>query len=184
MARHDDFELAIPVSAVDHVIGAPHGAVTVVEYADFECPNCRQAHPAVKLALQRFAGRVRLAYRHFPLEDVHPHALPAALAAECAGGQGRFWDMHDQLFENQQHLRPKDLHVYAEKLGLDMARFTAEMDDEIYLQRIREQIQGGLASGVRGTPAFFVNGRIQDVSYGLRALFDSIEAALHPAGRG
>jgi protein-disulfide isomerase len=178
MKPHANFELAVPVSAVDHVTGAPHAVVVVVEYGDFECPNCKQAQPAVKLLLERFAGRVRFVFRHFPLEDVHPSALGAALAAECAGGQVRFWEMHDLLFENQQHLRAKDLHAYAARLGLDMARYTAEMDDQVYLQRIREQVQGGVASGVRGTPTFFVNGRLEDVSFGLRALFDNVEARL------
>jgi protein-disulfide isomerase len=182
MSRHD-FELAIPVNATDHVTGAPQGTVTVVEYGDFECPNCAQAYPAVKLLLTRFAQQVRFVYRHFPLEDVHAHALTAALAAECAGGQGQFWAMHDLLFANQMHLRPKDLHAHAERLGLDMARFTAEMDDQIYLQRVREQVQGGVDSGVRSTPGFFVNGHIHDVSFGLRSLFDSVESALHSAAR-
>ena len=161
--------------------GAEHAPVTIVEYGDFECPNCRQAQPAVQLLLERFAGRVRFVFRNFPLEEVHPHALAAALAAECAGGQGRFWPMHDLLFANQLHLGRADLHGYAGRLGLDVAHFTAEMDDQVYLQRVREQQQGGRASGVRGTPAFFINGRIQDVSYGLRALFDSVETALHSA---
>src|SRR5215813_4391160 len=98
MTRHDAFELAVPVSAIDHVSGAQHAAVTIVEYGDFECPNCRQAQPAVKLLLERFDQRVRFVFRNFPLEDVHPHALAAALAAECASGQGQFWPMHDLLF--------------------------------------------------------------------------------------
>ena len=183
MAGHGDFELAVVVNATDHVAGAAHGLVTVVEYGDFECPNCRQAAPAVKLLLERFSQQVRFVYRHFPLEDVHPHALAAALAAECAGGQGRFWPMHDLLFEHQSHLAAKDLHGYAERLGLDLARFSAEMDDQIYLQRVREHLKGGVDSGVRGTPGFFVNGRIHDVSFGLRSLFDSVEAALHSSGR-
>jgi protein-disulfide isomerase len=183
MTRHDAFELAVPISAIDHVIGASHAPLTLVEYGDFECPNCKQAQPAVKLLLQRFDGQVRFVFRHFPLEDVHPHALSAALAAESAGGQGQFWAMHDLLFENQLHLRPNDLHGYAERLGLDMARYSAEVDDQVYLQRVREHLQGGVESGVRGTPAFFINGHIRDVSFGLRALFDSVEAALHPAAR-
>jgi len=179
---HGSFELAVPVAAVDHVTGAPHALVTVTEYGDFECPNCKQAQPAVKLLLERFSGRVRFVFRHFPLEDVHPHALLAAQAAECAAGQGQFWPMHDLLFENQLHLQASHLHGYAARLGLDMARYTAEMDDQIYLQRVREQIQGGLESGVRGTPTFFVDRQIQDVSFGLRALFPAVEAALqqHP----
>src|ERR1700724_669805 len=118
MARHGAFELTVPVSPIDHLIGAAHAAVTVVEYGDFECPNCKQAQPAVKLLLERFAGRVRVAFRNFPLEDVHPHALAAALAAECAGGQGKFWPMHDLLFDNQAHLKTKDLQAYAARLGL------------------------------------------------------------------
>src|SRR5882762_938168 len=120
------FELAVPVSAVDHALGASHAPVTVVEYGDFECPNCKQAAPAVKLLLKRFAGRVQLAFRHFPLEEVHPHALHAALAAEAAGGQARFWEMHDLLFDNQQHLKLNQLRGYAQKLELDMTRYDGE----------------------------------------------------------
>src|SRR5580765_2081029 len=114
--------------------------------------------------LDRFAGRVRFAFRHFPLEEVHPHALHAAEAAECAGAQGKFWPMHDLLFENQAHLKLPQLRGYAEKLGLDVARYTLEMDDHVYLQRIREHMQSGQASGVRATPTFFINGKLHDVS--------------------
>ena len=181
MDRHGAFELTVPVSAIDHLCGAEHAAVTVVEYGDFECPNCKQAQSALKLLLERFDGRVRVAFRHFPLEDVHPHALAASEAAECAGGQGKFWPMHDLLFADQTHLKPKDLHGYAQRLALDMARFTAEMDDHVYLQRVREHLQSGVDSGVRSTPTFFVNGRIEDVSFGMRALFDAVEARLQPA---
>jgi protein-disulfide isomerase len=182
MKPHVPFELAVPVGATDHVMGAPHAQATVVEYADFECPNCKQAQPAVKMLLERFAGRVRFVFRHFPLEEVHPHALAAAQAAECAGGQGKFWEMHDVLFANQDHLQGPHLRTYAERLGLDMARYRAEMDDQVYLQRVREQLQSGLDSGVRATPTFFLNGRIEDVSFGLRALFDVVEAALQRSG--
>lgn len=178
MSPHHAFELTIPVSAIDHRLGAEHAPVTVVEYGDFECPNCKQAAPAVKLLLDRFAGRVRVVFRHFPLEEVHPHALHAAQAAETAGAQGKFWEMHDLLFANQQHLKLQQLHGYAEQLQLDMARYTGEMDDEIYLQRIREHQRSGHDSGVRSTPAFFINGKIQDVSFGLHSLFDGVEAAL------
>jgi len=172
------FELTPPVQSYDHLLGPPHAGVTVAEFGDFECPNCKQAAPAVKLLLERFEERVRYVFRHFPLVDVHPHALMAAQAAEAASAQGQFWPMHDQLFDNQTHLNARQVHNCAERLGLDMARFTAEMDDEIYLQRVREHLESGRASGVRGTPTFFVNGRIQDVSYGLRTLFDAVERAL------
>jgi protein-disulfide isomerase len=179
MTQPTDFHLHPPVSSSDKTLGPDHAPVTLVEYGDFECPNCKQATPAVKLLLERFDGRVRFAYRHFPLEDVYPHALLAAEAAECAAAQGKFWQMHDLLFDNQEHLKPKQLHGYAERLGLDMALYTAEMDDHVYLQRVREHIDSGLKSGVRGTPGFFVNGRIHDVSFGIRSLFDAVEAALH-----
>jgi protein-disulfide isomerase len=176
---HEAFRLVEPVSSIDHVRGPDHAPVTIVEYGDFECPSCKQASGAVKLLLARYEQRVRFVFRHFPLEEVHPHALRAAELAECAGAQGKFWPMHDLLFDKQNHLEMPRLHEYAQSLGLDMARYTAEMDDEIYLQRIREHQQSGRASGVRSTPGFFVNGRIQDVSYGLDSLSKAVEAALH-----
>jgi len=172
------FELVLPVGGADHVLGPSHAPVTLVEYGDFECPNCKQAAPAVKLLLARFTGRVRFVYRHFPLEEVHPHALHAALAAETAAAQGKFWPMHDLLFDNQAHLKAPHLRGYAERLELDMARYDAEMAGELYLQRVREHMESGRRSGVRGTPGFFVNERIEDVSFGMQRLFDAVEAAL------
>jgi protein-disulfide isomerase len=176
MSRHQAFELIAPVSNVDHAIGSADAAVTVVEYGDFECPNCKQAAPAVKLLLKRFTDRVRFVYRHFPLEEVHPHARQAAEAAESAGAQGKFWQMHDLLFENQPNLKLHQLSDYAERLQLDMGRYALEMDDHVYLQRIREHVQSGSKSGARSTPTFFVNGKLQDVSFGLSTLFDAVEA--------
>src|SRR3954451_7796245 len=171
-------ELSFPVNASDHNLGPSHAPVTVVEYGDFECPNCKQAAPAVKLLLQRFTGRVRFVWRNFPLEEVHPHALQAALAAEAAAGQGKFWPMHDLLFENQRHLKAPQLRSYAERLELDMVRYDADMADTVYLQRVREDIESGRASGVRATPGLFLNGLIHDASFGLEALFRDVEAAL------
>ena len=181
MHRPAHIDLAVSISAADHVIGPDHAPVTVVEYGDFECPNCKQAAPAVKLLLERFAERVRFVFRHFPQETLHPHALRAAEAAECASAQARFWQMHDLLFANQDHLQGKHLREYAERLELDMARYDAEMDDEIYLQRIREHVAGGYKSHLKSTPGFFVNGIIIDVSFGLRSLFDATEAAIKQA---
>ena len=175
---HPPFELAVPVGPADHVIGAAHAKVTVVEYGDYECPNCKQAAPAVKLLLKDFADNLRFVYRHFPLEAVHPHALNAAEAAECAAAQGKFWQMHDLLFENQHALKGHHLREYAERLELDMVKFNAEMNDHIYLQRIREHIRSGEESGVRATPAFFVNGKIIDTSFNIRVLFDAVRAVV------
>lgn len=174
----DPFELTVPMNATDHILGAPHASVAVVEYGDFECPNCKQAAPAVKMLLEHFKGRIRFAYRNFPLEEVHPHALAASEAAECAGAQERFWPMHDLLFDSQPHLKLPQLRSYADRLQLDMPRYDLEMDDHVYLQRVREHMQGGRESGVRATPTFFVNGKVKDVSFGMRSLFDAVEAAL------
>ena len=172
------FHLVDEVSAVDHVLGPGHAPVTVVEYGDFECSNCREAAVTLRALLTRFDERVRLVFRHFPQEGAHSHALRAAEAAESAGGQGMFWPMHDLLFEKQLHLDTARLFEYARTLGLEMARFTAEMDDEVYLQRVREHQLSGHDSGVRSAPAFFVNGRRVHSSQGTRALTSAVEAAL------
>jgi len=178
MNQHAAITLTVPVTSTDHLLGPRKAPVTVVEYGDLECPNCKQAAPGVKLLLKSFENKVCFAFRHSPLEGVHPHAELAAEAAECAGAQGTFWEMHDLLLDNQQHLQLNHLRNYAERLQLDMPRFIADIDDHIYLQRVREHVQSGRDSGVRGTPTFFVNGRIQDVSFGMHALFEAVETAL------
>ena len=170
--------LAIPVDRTDHVVGPHDAPVTLVEYGDFECPYCHQAAPAVRLLMKRFGERLRLVFRHFPLAEVHPHALLAAQAAEAAGAQGKFWPMHDLLFADQAHLKRHALDERAQRLELDMPRFKAEMDDEVYLQRVREHLDSGRASGVRATPTFFVNGAVADVSFDLAALGEDIERLL------
>ena len=167
----------MPVTHADHILGNEHAPVTLVEYGDFECPNCKQAAPAVKLLLERYTERVRFAFRHFPLEDVHPHALTAAQAAECAGGQGKFWEMHDLLYENQKHLQVQDLAVYAERLGLQADRFTTELAERTHLERVREDFMSGVRSGVNGTPTFFINGRRHDGSYEIETLLGALERA-------
>lgn len=168
----------IPVTHADHILGNEHAPVTLVEYGDFECPNCKQAAPAVKMILAHFSGRIRFVWRHFPLEEVHPHALHAALAAEAAGAQRKFWPMHDLLFDNQPHLKDSQLKSYAGRLELDLVRFGADLSHASHLQRVREHVEGARKSGVRSTPTFFVNGEIQDVSFGLHALHQRIEAVL------
>jgi len=168
-------DLFLPVNASDHSLGPAHAPIVLVEYGDFECPNCKQAAPVVKHLLERFARHLRVVWRNFPLEGVHPHALNAALAAETAGAQHKFWPMHDLLFVNQEHLKLPQLRRYAQQLDLDMPRYDREMDDTVYLQRVREHIESGNRSHVRSTPTFFVNGMLQDVSFGLEALEKRIE---------
>jgi protein-disulfide isomerase len=174
--------LAEPPEPTDHSLGSEHAPVTLVEYGDFECPSCKVAVQTPKLLLERFPNRIRFIFRHFPLQEAHPHALLAAEAAEAAAAQGKFWPMHDLLFRNQAHLKDRDLQRYAGELGLDLARYTAEMDDHIYLQRVREHADGGRRSHIRATPTFFLDGAVQDISYGMQALHDAVAAAVRRAG--
>lgn len=171
-------DLAVPVTSSDHVLGRADAPVTLVEYGDFQCPTCKLAFPAVKIVLQRFGAEIRFAYRHFPLEEPHPLALPAAEAAECAAAQGRFWEMHDVLFDNQPRFERHQLDEYARRLGLDMARFGAGLDAHEHVGKVRADQESGARSHVRGTPGFFVNGGIVDISFGMRSLFDAVERAL------
>jgi protein-disulfide isomerase len=173
--------LFVPVDATDHALGPDHAPVVVVEYGDFECPICKMAAPAARLLLERFPNQVRLVFRHFPLEEAHPHALEAAEAAESSAAQGRFWQMHDLLFANQAHLKRRDLERYAAQLDLDRVRFAAELNGHIYLQRVREHIDGGRRMRVRATPTFYVNGIVQDISFGMQSLHDAVAAAIGQA---
>lgn len=170
--------LAVPVEPADHMQGSEHARITVVEYGDFECPSCKVAAATPALLLERFPSRIRFIFRHFPLQEAHPHALLAAEASEAAAAQGKFWPMYDVLFRNQAHLKPNDLERHASELGLDMARYRAETDDHIYLQKVREHMEGGRRSHIRATPTFFVNGAVQDISFGMQALHDAVAAAI------
>jgi len=171
--------LTIPVSDErDHIQGPPDAPVTLVEYGDYECPYCGAAYPIIKEIQARMGDRLRFVFRNFPITTSHPHSQQAAEAAEAASAQGKFWEMHDLLFENQAHLTLPHLRGYAARLALDMARFDAELSDHVYLQRVREHVQSGRESGVRSTPGFFVNSRIQDVSFGHHLLLEAVGAAL------
>jgi protein-disulfide isomerase len=167
---HRAATLAVPVSPTDHLAGPAHARVVVLEYGDFECPTCIGVEPSVR-QLRALHPEMAFVFRHFPIEDAHPHALMAAEAAEAAGAQGKFWAMHDLLFAHPHHLSRSHLDAHAARLGLDTIRFKAELDDEIYRQRVREHQQGGQRSHLRATPTFFVNGVVQDVSGGMQPLF-------------
>lgn len=173
--------LTVPPEPTDHAQGSEHSRITLIEYGDFECPNCKMAAQTPKLLLDKFPGKIRFIFRHFPMEDAHAHALLAAEVSEAAAAQGRFWPMHDMLFQNQAHLKEKDLHRYAGEVGLDLVRYKAEMDDHIYLQKVREHLEGGRRSHIRATPTFFVNGVIQDISFGMQGLRDAVAARVHRA---
>ena len=142
----------------DHVRGSRDAQVTLVEYGDFQCPYCARAHAALTELMRQYGERVALVYRHLPLTDLHPFAAPAAQASEAAGAQGKFWEMHDALFENQGMLDEDALPAIASGLGLDAQRFERELDDGSHRGRVEADVEQAGRLGARGTPTFFING--------------------------
>jgi protein-disulfide isomerase len=171
----DTPRLTAPPDERDHVLGAPTAAVTLVEYGDYECPFCGAAYPIVKEVQSRLGEQLRFVFRNFPITTSHPHAELAAEAAEAADAQGKFWEMHDLLYESQQHLEEPDLHRYAEQLGLDVDRFDDELTRHVHAERVREDFMSGVRSGVNGTPTFYVNGFRHDGDYELETLLAALE---------
>jgi protein-disulfide isomerase len=171
--------LTSPVGDHDHIQGSATAPVTLVEYGDYECPYCRAAVPIVQ-ELQRLLGdQLQYVFRHFPLTNLHAHAQHAAEAAEAAGAQGTFFEMHRLLFGHQEALEDDDLTRYAADLGLDTVRFRDELDAGVHADRVREDLRSGLASGVRGTPTFYLDDVRHDGLVGVRQLLAAIRAA-HP----
>lgn len=150
------------VGAEDHVIGPDDAPVTLVEYGDYECPSCGMAHPVVKAIQRRMGDQLRFVFRPFPLSESHPHAAHAAEAAEAAASQGKFWQMHGMLFENQDRLTDADLLRYASALALDVDLVAQEIEEEKYEAQLHASFRSGVRSGVNGTPTFFINGERHD----------------------
>jgi len=169
--------LVLPIAERDHTLGSPGAPCTLVEYGDYECPYCGLAHPIVKEVVRRLGRQLQFAFRHFPLAEMHPHALGAAEAAEAAGAQDKFWPMHDLLYANQQALDDHDLLRYARHLGLDLKRFATELAERTWESRVREDFMSGVRSGVNGTPTFFVNGVRHDGPWDAEALIEALLAS-------
>jgi protein-disulfide isomerase len=157
---------------------SPHGIVKVVQYGDFQCPECGRAAASLQDFRHRNDGVIDFTYKHFPASAPHRHALAAAAAAECARTQGMFWPMHDLLFRSPARLDPRSLYDHARSIGLDMARFEREMDHEAHMPAIRSHVYSGTLAGVRRTPAYFVDGNLVDFSGGLRGLFAATDSVL------
>ena len=170
-------KLTPPVSDQDHILGAPDAPVTLVEYGDYECPYCRQAHPIVQQIRRVMGDRLRFVFRHFPLAEVHPHAMHAAEGAESASAQGKFWPMHDVLYEKQGDLEDVSLAAYAAEVGCDPERVLRDIATDAYEPKIRAHFMSGVRSGVNGTPSFFINGRRHDGSWDLETLLAAVEEA-------
>lgn len=157
-----DASLAVPVGSEDYSRGSTDAAITLVEYGDYECPYCSEAFAIVRELQRRFGDGLRYAFRNFPLVEIHPRAEPAAEMAEAVGLQGRFWEMHDLLFENQRDLSDLALRRYADQAGADPEQALAAIRDGTPARRVERDLQGGIRSGVQGTPSFFINGERHD----------------------
>ena len=169
--------LAVPVSERDHRQGPDTAAVTLVQYGDYECPYTRLSTTVVRAIQQQLGEQLRFVFRNFPLTEIHPHALHAALAAEAAAAQGKFWQMHDDIFHHQHTLEDADLEQFAEAVGLDLQQYARALAEQRSLARIEEDMEGGERSGVQGTPTFFINGALYRGSWEQDALLAALQAA-------
>jgi protein-disulfide isomerase len=161
----------------DHIRGPDDAPVTLVEYGDYQCPYCGQAEIVIRSLLDSFGDDLRYAWRHLPLNDVHPNAQIAAEAAEAAAAQGRFWEMHDSLLTNQDQLMPTDLARHANDIGLDMNRFWEDLRRRDYAERVAEDVASADLSGVAGTPTFFINGARHQGAYDIETLANAVRRA-------
>ncbi len=168
---------ARPVDDVDHSSGPDSAPVTLIMYGEFECPHCGRAYFVVKQLKEILGDNLRFVFRHFAREEVHPFSERAAEAAEAAGAQGKFWAMHDRLFENQHALEYRDLQVHAEAVGLDAERFWADMRAHKHLEMVRGHLDEGRRSGVKETPTFFINGERYEGPLEREALFAALARA-------
>lgn len=170
--------LTPPVSAHDHAEGPANTPLTLVEYGDYQCPYCGEAYPVVKNLQKALGKKLRFVFRNFPLTQAHPYALVAAEAAEAAALQGKFWPMHDFIYEHQESLEPGILPAWAQEMGLDLEKFGAAIRGGEVDKRIKEDRRSGIASGVNGTPSFYINGTRFDGSPDYISLRAALEEAL------
>jgi protein-disulfide isomerase len=174
--------LTPPLSAEDHVEGPDRAELELVMYGDFQCPYCAAAYPIVKRVRDQLAGRLCFGFRHFPLREAHPLAQGAAEAAEAAAAQGAFWPMHDRLYEARGRLETPDLLRMASELGLDADALADELRSGTHAARVQRDLDGGLAGGVTGTPAFFVNGRLHEGAFDAGSLVAALEGSARRSG--
>jgi len=151
--------LKIPVRPEDHAEGDADAPCTLVEYGDYQCPHCGHAYPIIKNLQRGLGADIKFVFRNFPLSEIHPDAFNAAVAAEAAGLQQKFWDMHDIIFENQQELDLESLFLYAKTIGLDVERFKNDLQENTLTNKVEQDFESGVRSGVNGTPSFFINGK-------------------------
>ena len=166
----------------DHLLGSLNSPVVLVEYGDFECPHCRRARHTVNQLRKELGQNLCFVFRHFPLSQIHPHAEGAAEAAEAAAAQGRFWEMHEALFDHQDDLEDQSLSEYAARIGIDVKRFAMDLEEGKFTPRVREDFMSGVRSGVNGTPTFFINGRRHDGPPDAASMLQAITSSVPAAG--
>ena len=171
-------KLSVPVTAEDHALGGERARVTLLEYGDYQCPHCATAHGIVKRLEEHYGQEMRFVFRNFPLTEIHPLAEPAAEAAEFAGANGRYWEMHDSIFEHQRRLSLPMLVKTAEALGLDGAKAKAAVEEQEFVERIEGDVNGAERMGVHATPTFFINGTQYEGEWAYEPLAAAIDAAL------
>jgi protein-disulfide isomerase len=179
-SKRNGAALTIPVSDSDHAQGPGSARVTLVEYGDYQCPHCLRAYPIVKKIQKVMGKNLRFVFRNFPITSSHPDAELAAEAAEAAADQGKFWEMHDAIYENQMRLGGELVLELAETLDLDVERFAKALEAGTFRRRVKDDFMGGVKSGVNGTPGFFINGNRYDESWD----FESLHAALAAEAEG
>lgn len=158
-------QLTPAVNSNDHSFGNPEAPLELVEYGDYECPYCGRAYPIVKDIQQKLGSELKFVFRNFPLAKIHPHAFSAAVATEAAGLQGKFWEMHDLVFENQKTLDVENIFHFAGILHLDIERFQNGIQQKTLIEKVEKDFESGLRSGVNRTPTFFINGTKYDGSW-------------------
>jgi protein-disulfide isomerase len=173
--------LQIAVTGSDHAKGRPDAPVTLVEYGDYECPHCGAAYPVVQKLQKRFGADLRFVFRNFPLGEIHPNAMSAAMTAEFGAAHGSFWKVHDALFENQQKLGAALYQAIVTELHLDAAQLRAAFAANKYLERVRADFNGGVRSGVNATPSFFVNGKRYEGAPDFEAMGDALGEVIRVA---
>lgn len=171
-------KLRPPVNETDHVQGNADAPLELVEYGDYECPHCGRAYPILKSIQQQLGSKLKFVFRNFPLSESHPHALNAAVASEAAGAQNKFWEMHDIIYENQRHMNDRDLLQFAVAIGIDVDKFAADFDNNIYQQKVETDFESGMRSGVNGTPSFFINGTKYEDSWDEESLLQYLKSLL------
>jgi len=170
--------LALQVGDRDHTLGSKDAPITLIEYGDYECPYCKAAHAVLKEVLNELGDKVLFVFRHLPISTAHPNAKTAAEAAEAAASQGKFWEMHDILFENQDSLDIDSLKRYATALNMDIRQFEKELSGHVHSQKVREDFISGVRSGANGTPTFLINGKRYDGPITVDALIKALEDEL------